>query len=126
VLGYALVDGFVRADSSEALVRLKQAAQDVGGTIVDFASFTHQAVRLSVELPAEALPRLRDALEADDVHLFEQTRSAIASMGSGSPRRLLLALVHLALLERDIELDEQAAPSSAAVSVPVPVPMPPG
>lgn len=98
MLGYALVDGFSRADPALALLRLKHAALAVGGTIVDFAVYAREAVRFGIELPSGALPRLRDALEAEDVHLFDQSRDAIAKLHTGSPDKPVLAMLHVALL----------------------------
>lgn len=116
MLGYALVDGFARAERSEALASLKQAALDAGGTIVDFAFYEEEAVRLSVELPADALPLLQRALEAEDVQLFEHSLRTISAVGTASSRPLL-ALLHVALLGASSE-DDLARPSR-------PVPRPP-
>ncbi len=110
MLGYALVDGFSEAASSEVLLRLKHAALAVGGTIVDFAFYAHEAVRLSIELPAGALPELRDALEAEDVHLFDQTLAAIETMDLAHPQKPLLAMVHVALLGAEPHVAPSALP----------------
>lgn len=116
--GYALVDGYTRAERSQALARLKQAAAFAGGTIVDFAFYAEEAVRVSVELPTGALGRLEQALEAEDVHLFEHTRRVIAAAATRSSRPLL-ALLHVALLaSADAAVDE--APSRPSPPAPVP------
>jgi hypothetical protein len=98
VLGYALVSGFAEGDRALALARLTHAACEVGGTIVDFGFYADEGVRLSIELPSAALPRLRDALEVEHVHLFEQTLREIDGMDLGSPDKPVLALVHVTLL----------------------------
>ncbi len=98
MLGYALVSGFAAGDRAHTLARLSHAACAVGGTIVDFGFYADEGVRLSIELPSAALPRLRDVLEAEDVHLFEQTLQEIDAMDLASPEKPVLALVHVALL----------------------------
>ena len=109
MLGYALVDGFTDAERPQALARLTHAVAVAEGFIVDFAFYANRAIRLTVELELGALPRLRDALEAHDVHLFEKSAADIAKLGDVSARhRPLLAMLHVTLVHDEPELSANA------------------
>ena len=114
--GYRLVDGYLRAERSQALARLAHAAHAAGGTLVDFAVFGDRAVRASVELPVRSLLALRDALEAEDVRLFPHSRAGLTR--GGASRSPTLAMIHLALVG---DLDEEASaedPEAHTIAVP--------
>lgn len=97
MLSYAFVDAFTRVDRDEAIARLRGAVATSEGVVVDFAVFGAEAVRLTVEIAAGAVPRLRAALEANDVHLFEQC-AADLDRGAAQPstKRPVLAMLHVA------------------------------
>jgi hypothetical protein len=95
--GYALLDGFTDASRDTTIRRLKRAIADVDGVIVDFAFFANSAIRLSVELAAGALGKLRDALELAGVHLFEGSERAVAEVLSMTPSHPVTALLHVTL-----------------------------
>ena len=58
MLSYAFVDAFTRVERHEAVARLEAAIADAQGIIVDFAFFSNEAVRITVEMAAGAVPRL--------------------------------------------------------------------
>ena len=97
MLSYAFVDAFTRVERKEAIRRLLGAVASTEGVIVDFALFGAEAMRLTVEIAAGAIPRLRAALEANDVHLFEQCAHDL-DRGAAQPttRRPVLAMLHVA------------------------------
>jgi len=101
MLGYALIDGFAQLERRPAIQRLKHVVALVDGVIADFA-FDDEAVRLSVELEASALPRLRDALEAAGVHLFERSSRTVEASRALAPRRPVTALLHVTLVRDDL------------------------
>lgn len=112
MLSYTFVDAFTPAPQHEAIAHLKSAIAHADGVIVDFAFFGSRAIRLSVELEAGALPRLRDALEAGEVHLFEKCAADLARTAAGpeSATNLVLAMLHVAFTN-DIDLGrDQPAP----------------
>lgn len=103
MLSYAFVDGFAaragvgRAGQNQVLAHLKAAVAAANGVIVDCGFFV-TAVRLSVELEAGALGRLRAALERVGVHLFDRCaraldRAAVPESASG----LVVAMLHVEL-----------------------------
>ena len=103
MLSYAFVDAFTQVERHEAIARLKSAIADANGVIVDFAFF-HTAIRLSVEMEAGAVHRLRESLEAGEVHLFDKCaadldRSAVPETAT----TLVLAMLHVAFAN-DVEL----------------------
>lgn len=105
MLSYTFVDAFTPVERHEAIARLKSAIAAIGGMIVDFAFFSNRAIRLSVDLEAGAVPRLRQALEASDVHLFEKcaadlARTAAAPESATSP---VLAMLHVTFAN-DVDL----------------------
>jgi hypothetical protein len=103
MLSYTFVDAFTRVERHEAIARLKSAIADADGVIVDFAFFSN-AIRLSVELEAGAVPRLRDALEAGDVHLFEKCAADLdRSAAPETASNLVVAMLHVAFAN-DVEL----------------------
>ena len=97
MLSYAFVDAFTRVEHPEAIARLRAAVAATGGVVVDFALFGASAMRLTVEIAAGAVPRLRAALEASDVHLFEKC-AADLDRGAAQPstKRPVLAMIHVA------------------------------
>jgi len=97
MLSYAFVDAFTRVERQEAIARLRGAVAAAEGVIVDFALFGAEAMRLTVEIAAGAVPRLAAALEASDVHLFDQC-AADLDRGAAQPssRRPVLAMIHVA------------------------------
>lgn len=90
MLSYTFVDAFTRRDRRDAIARVKSAIAAADGVIVDFA-FYRSAIRLSVELEAGAVARLCGALEAGDLHLFEQPAP------SASATSLVVAMLHVTL-----------------------------
>jgi hypothetical protein len=103
MLSYTFVDAFTRVERHEAIARLKTAIADADGVIVDFAFFS-TAIRLSVELEASAVPRLRRALEAGDVHLFEKCAADLdRSAARETSTMLVVAMLHVAFAN-DAEL----------------------
>jgi hypothetical protein len=97
MLSYAFVDAFTRVERQEAIARLRRAVAAAEGVIVDFALFGAEAVRLTVEIAAGAVPRLRAALEASDVHLFARCAAEL-DRGAAQPTttRPVLAMLHVA------------------------------
>ena len=97
MLSYAFVDAFTRVERPEAITRLRAAVAAAEGVVVDFALFGASAVRLSVEIAAGAVPRLRAALEASEVHLFDKC-AADLDRGAAWPstKRPVLAMIHVA------------------------------
>lgn len=111
MLSYAFVDAFTRVERHEAIARLKSAIADADGVIVDFAFFSHRAVRLSVELEADAVPRLRAALESGGVHLFEKCAAELDRARPTEPTtKPVIALLHVAFVSDEAD---QAAGLSA-------------
>ena len=112
MLSYTFVDAFTPVERHAAIALLKSAIAEADGVIVDFAFYTHLAIRLSVELEAGAVPRLQKALEASGVHLFEKcaadlTRTAAAPE---SAAKLVLALLHVTFAnDADLACDASAA-----------------
>jgi hypothetical protein len=100
MLSYTFVDAFTLVERHEAIARLKNAIAAADGVIVDFAFFSEQAIRLSVELEADAVAVLREELEASDVHLFEK---CAADLDRAAPtertRKTVLALLHVTFAE---------------------------
>lgn len=96
MLSYTFVDAFTQVERHDAIARLKSAIAGANGVIVDFAFFSNRAIRLTVELEAGALPRLRAALEAGEVHLFEKCAADLARTAacpeSATP---VLAMLHV-------------------------------
>lgn len=104
MLSYAFVDAFTRVERHEAIARLKSAIAYADGVIVDFAFFSNGAIRLSVELEADAVPRLREALEAGDVHLFESCAAALDRARPTEPTtKPVMAMLHVAFLDDEVE-----------------------
>ena len=97
MLSYAFVDAFTRVEREEAIARLRGAVASAEGVIIDFALFGAAAMRLTVEIAAGAVPRLRAALEAEGVHLFERCAAAL-DRGAAQPeaKRPVLAMIHIA------------------------------
>ncbi len=97
MLSYAFVDAFTRVERQEAIARLRAAVVSAEGVVVDFALFGVEAMRLTVEIAAGAMPRLAAALEASDVHLFDKC-AADLDRGAAQPSmmRPVLAMIHVA------------------------------
>lgn len=96
MLSYAFVDAFTRVDRQEAMSRLERAVAHAEGVVVDFGFFTNEAVRLTIEIAAGAVPRLRAALEACDVHLFETcARDLDRSAAQPTSKKPVLAMLHV-------------------------------
>ena len=96
MLSYTFVDAFTRSPRHEAIDRLKRAIAEADGVIVDFA-FYNEAIRLSVELEAGALPRLCDALEAFEVHLFDKCAADLGrETVPETASNLVVAMLHVA------------------------------
>lgn len=103
MLSYAFVDAFTRLDRHRALARLSEAVARAGGVIVDFAFFSDRAVRISVELAAGAVPRLRDALEAGDVHLFDRCAATLDRHAARpTATNPVLAMLHVAFSDDEL------------------------
>jgi len=97
MLSYALVDAFTHVAPEEAVVRLGRAIARVEGVIVDFAFFSDRAIRITVEMASGAIPRLREALEAGDVHLFDRCADSLErSAARPSSTKPVLAMLHVA------------------------------
>ena len=110
MLSYALVDGFTQASRQEAMSGLKTAIADADGVIVDFA-FYKGAIRLSVDLEAGAIGRLRDALERCGVQVFERCAKALdRAAAPNSTTSPVIAMLHVAFAS-DLDLSLSAAPS---------------
>lgn len=96
MLSYTFVDAFTLVERHEAIARLKNAIAGADGVIVDFAFFSDEAIRLSVELEADAVARLCHSLEASGVHLFEK---CAADLDRAAPTerttKSVLALLHV-------------------------------
>lgn len=103
MLSYAFVDAFTRVERHEAVARLGAAIADAQGIIVDFAFFSNEAVRITVEMAAGAVPRLRDALEAGDVHLFDRCAANLdRNAARPSSTKPVLAMLHVAFSDDDL------------------------
>lgn len=102
MLSYTFVDAFTLVERHEAITRLKNAIVEADGVIVDFAFFSNQAIRLSVELEAEAVARLRRALEASDVHLFEKCAAELdRAAPTAHTHQSVLALLHVTFAQEE-------------------------
>lgn len=102
MLSYTLVDAFTLVERHEAIARLKGAIAEAGGVIVDFALFSNEAVRVSVELEADAVACLRRALEAVDVHLFEKCAADLDRAAPTEPStKTVLALLHVTFAQNE-------------------------
>ena len=103
MLSYAFVDAFTRLDRHDAVARLTAAIAHAEGVIVDFGFFSNRAMRITVEIAAGAVPRLRDALEAGDVHLFDRCAANLdrhaARPTSTNP---VLAMLHVAFSDDEL------------------------
>ena len=103
MLSYAFVDAFTRVERHEAVARLEAAIAGAQGIIVDFAFFSNEAVRITVEMAAGAVPRLRDALEAHDVHLFDRCAANLDRCAARpSSTKPVLAMLHVAFSDDDL------------------------
>ena len=103
MLSYAFVDAFTRLDPHRALACLTEAIAHANGVIVDFAFFSDRAIRISVELAAGAVPRLRDALEAGDVHLFDRCADSLDRQAARpTSTKPVLAMLHVAFSDDDL------------------------
>ena len=97
MLSYAFVDAFTRVERHEALTRLQDAIAQADGVILDSAFFADGAIRITVEMPEGAVPRLRHSLEAGDVHLFDRCAANLdRSAARPTSRKPVLALLHVA------------------------------
>lgn len=92
MLGHVFVDAFTKSAKSDAISHLKSAIAQADGVITDFA-FYGGAVRLSVELEAGAITRLRDALGEHGVELFDRCAKTLERSASVSP---VVAMLHVA------------------------------
>jgi hypothetical protein len=98
MISYAFVDGFTRVSRDEAIERLKRAIADAGGVIVDFAYFGWEAIRLTVEVDAGALARLRRDLDGAGVELFPRCMADLDDANTMSATHRILAMLHLAFV----------------------------
>ena len=103
MLSYALVDAFTHVEPRRAVVRLARAIASVEGVIVDFAFFSDRAIRITVEMAAGAVPRLRDALEAGDVHLFDRCAESLDRTAARPlSTKPVLAMLHVAFSDDEL------------------------
>jgi hypothetical protein len=103
MLSYAFVDAFTRVERQVLLARLHGAIADAEGVIVDFAFFSDGAIRITVELAAGAVRRLRDALEAGDVHLFDRCAANLdRNAAPPSSKKPVLAMLHVAFSDDEL------------------------
>ena len=103
MLSYALVDAFTRVERHEAIARVKDAIAAAEGVVVDFAFFSNEAIRMTVEIAAGAVPRLRSALEAGDVHLFDRCAANLdRNAARPSSTKPVLAMLHVAFTNDDL------------------------
>jgi hypothetical protein len=98
MVSYAFVDGFTREPREEAIARLKHAIAAVSGVISDFAFYGREAIRLTVEVDAAGLGQLRRELDTSGVEVFPRSAAALDGALTMSPKRPLLAMLHIALL----------------------------
>jgi hypothetical protein len=103
MLSYALVDAFTHVDPDEAVVRLGRAVALVEGVIVDFAFFSNRAIRMTVEMASGAMPLLREALEAGEVHVFARCADTLdRTAARPSSTKPVLAMLHVAFSDDDL------------------------
>ncbi|MBX3192039.1 MAG: hypothetical protein KF819_33925 [Labilithrix sp.] len=103
MLSYAFVDGFTRVRRDEAIQRLKGAIAEADGVIVDFAFFSNEAIRLSVEIEAVALAKLEEALTEGGVHVFERCAAELKKSRDASSRPII-AMLHIAFVRDEADL----------------------
>lgn len=102
---YVFVDAFTGVERHEAIQRLKAAIADAEGVIVDFAFFSNEAIRLTVELDGDRLPSLRAALAGGDIHLFDRCESTLDAVErSLSPTKPVLVMVHCAFVHDAVDV----------------------
>ena len=99
MLGYAMVDAFMRGTCASALERLKCAIAKVDGLITEVETDATRAVQVNVELEAGSVALFAEALEAEDVHLLEACMPELAKAKLVVPStKPLTALVHVTLV----------------------------
>lgn len=102
---YVFVDAFTGVERHAAIQRLKEAIAEADGVIVDFAFFSNKAIRLTVELEGDHVPRLRSALASADIHLFDRCETALdAAERSLSPTKPVVLLMHCAFVHDEVDL----------------------
>ena len=112
MLSYAFVDGFTRVERHDAISRLKAAIAAADGVIVDFAFFSTEAIRLTVELEGGAVRRLHEALSDAGVELFDKCASELARAERElPPKKPVVVMLHVAFLRGDPESVESARPA---------------
>jgi hypothetical protein len=109
VISYAFVDGFTRVDRDESIERLKRAIADADGVIVDFA-FYYEAIRLTVELDAAALVKLRRSLADAEVELFDGCAADLDAAKQMVPAHPVVAMLHVSFLSAETETAASASP----------------
>lgn len=112
VLSYVFVDGFTRVARGEAVARLKRAIADVDGVIVDFAFFGSTAIRLTVELDAASLVRLRAALEDSGIELFARCIAELDVAKRMDASHPIVAMLHVAFVPAEPEIGADSAHAS--------------
>ncbi len=102
---YVFVDAFTAVERHAAIQRLKEAIAEAEGVILDFAFFSNKAIRLTVELEGDQVPRLRRALAAADIHLFDRCEATLAAAErSLSSTKSVVVLVHCAFVHDEVDL----------------------
>ena len=102
---YVFVDAFTGVERHAAIQRLKEAIAGAGGVIADFAFFSNEAMRMTVELEGDHVPRLRAAFAAADIRLFDRGEATLdaaeRSLGAANP---VVVLVHCSFVHDEADL----------------------